>query len=135
MKRIWNLSALHFSNPNSNNYSAYKLIKREANFFALLTFEKYAVVSQSNPKNKEQTPTPLTENVYSHVYSITYWTNTFDLMTDHIWALVSLWSALSEYHIRFYVRLSESTLMNLIWKLFVFGFEFLLWLYYVCAII
>ena len=42
------------------------------------------------PKNKEQTPPPLTENVYAHVFMLSSLSNTFDLMTDQICPLVSL---------------------------------------------
>ena len=56
------------------------------------------------------------ENVYTNVYTLTSLSNTFDLMTDQICPLVSLWSVLSEYHIRFYVRPSESTLWIWFWN-------------------
>ena len=49
------------------------------------------------------------QNVYNYVHTLSSLSNTFDLMTDQICFLGSVWSALSEYHIRFYVRPSEST--------------------------
>ena len=49
------------------------------------------------------------QTVFAHLYTFTSLSNTFDLMTDQICFLGSVWSALSEYHIRFYVRPSEST--------------------------
>ena len=56
------------------------------------------------------------QTVYAHIHAFTSLSNTFDLMTDQICFLGSVWSALSEYHIRFYVRPSESTVWISFWN-------------------
>ena len=55
-------------------------------------------------------PSPTHQTSSEYVHSISSWTNTNGLITEQIWWLASNWSVLEEYHIRFYVRPSESTL-------------------------
>ena len=126
-KRIWNLSALHFSNPKSNNHSAYKLIKREANFFALLTFWENPSQTNSPLKLhgktiKSRTRRDAPKSLYTCLYDnlpIQYiWLNDWSNMSSSITLICSF-------------RISHQILcttfrkhsMNLILKLFVFGFR------------